>query len=58
MHKNRIIFEGGKVDEVEIFLQTQLQAWSWTKFGGGLGFKEHLQNGFCTLLIALEKLHN
>jgi len=32
MHKNMVIFEGGQVDEVEIFLQAQLKAWSWTRF--------------------------
>ena len=33
MHRNMVIFVGGQVDEVEIFLQTQLQAWRWTRFG-------------------------
>ena len=33
-HRNRIIFEGGKLDEIEIFALAQLDAWSWTKFSG------------------------
>jgi len=28
-----VIFVDGQVDEVEIFLQTQLQAWGWTRLG-------------------------
>ena len=51
MHRNRVIFKGCQVDEVEIFLQPNC------KFGvgqdlWGLGFKKHLQNGVCTLLTA------
>ena len=34
MHRNKVIFEGGQVDKVEIFLQAQLQAWSWVRFEG------------------------
>jgi len=32
IHRNRVIFEGGQVDEIDIFLQVQLQAWSWARF--------------------------
>jgi len=32
-HRNRIIFEGGKLDEIEIFVLAQLHAWSSAKFG-------------------------
>jgi len=33
-HRNRIIFEGGKLDEIAIFALAQLHAWSWAKFSG------------------------
>jgi len=32
--RNRIIFDGGQVDEIEISVVAQLYAWSWVKFGG------------------------
>jgi len=38
-----------QVDEVDIFLQAQVQAWSWARFGG-IGFQKTFENGVCTLL--------
>ena len=34
IHRNKVIFDVGQVDEVEIFAVAQLHAWSWTKFSG------------------------
>ena len=28
-YRNKIIFDGGQVDEIEIFAVAQLYAWSW-----------------------------
>jgi len=33
-YRNKVIFEGGQVDEKEIFTVAQLHTWSWTKFCG------------------------
>jgi len=32
-HMNKIVFDNGQLDEVEIFVKAQWQAWSWAKFG-------------------------
>jgi len=34
IYRNKVIFDAGKVDEVEIFAIAQLHAWSWAKFSG------------------------
>jgi len=31
--RNKIVFEDGQVDEVEVFGTTQLHAWFWAKCG-------------------------
>jgi len=33
-HRNRLIFNNGKVDEIEIFALAQMNAWTWAKFSG------------------------
>jgi len=32
MHRNRIVFNSGIVNGMEIFTLAQLKAWSWNKF--------------------------
>jgi len=32
MHRNRIVFNSGVVDDVEIFTLAKLKAWSWNRF--------------------------
>jgi len=31
-HRNKIVFQEGRVDAVEIFTVTQFSVWSWVKF--------------------------
>jgi len=31
-HRNRLIFNNGKVEEIDIFALTQMNAWTWAKF--------------------------
>jgi len=31
-HKNRVIFKGGVVDVVKVFVLAQLKAWTWVTF--------------------------
>jgi len=31
-HRNNIVFNGGVVDDSEIFFRAQLKAWAWAKF--------------------------
>jgi len=33
-HINRLIFNNGKVDEIEIFALVQMNAWTWAQFSG------------------------
>jgi len=34
IHRNKVIFDVGQVDKVEIFAVTQFHVWSWAKFSG------------------------